>query len=228
MLAGSYGGPVALQFALRHPHRLWGLVLLAAVTRRCIVGQQWQVSEKTLLSRPGMILFDFLHWLLYLWGRIQPLGLMRMFMRRMTVESVSTAEIDRRIGQLKKLPEQVRAVQELFCSMTPMSVQMVGALNDEKQIACLADYPLEDVQVPTLVIHGRDDCVGLGFAGAEWTASRIQGAQLLTVEQCGHFMLAGEFVPRVYSAGAEFLRGGAPQGHTRPLSVCGSVDPVRL
>jgi pimeloyl-ACP methyl ester carboxylesterase len=227
VLAGSYGGPVALQFALRHPHRLWGLVLLAAITRRCTVGQQWPVSEKALLSRPGRALLDFLHWLLYLWGRTQPLGLVRFFMRRMTAPSVSSAEIDRRVARLKEIPDQVRAVQELFCSMTPMSVQMVGSLNDEKQIACLPDYPVEDVRAPTLLIHGRDDCVGPGFAGAEWVAGRIPGAQLFAVEQCGHFMLAGEFVPGVFSFGAEFLRQQAP-GKVDPAPICvATLTPVR-
>ncbi len=217
VFAGSYGGPIALQFALRHPHRLWGLVLLAAITGRCTVGQQWPVSEKALLARPGKALFDFLHWLLYLWGRAQPLGLVHFFMRRMTAPSVSSTEIDRRIGRLKRLPDQVRTVQELFCSMTPISVQMVGSLNDEKQIACLPDYPVEDVRAPTLLIHGRDDCVGPGFASAEWVAGRIPGAQLFAVERCGHFMLAGEFVPDVFSASAEFLRRQAA-GKDDPVS----------
>jgi pimeloyl-ACP methyl ester carboxylesterase len=210
VLAGSYGGPVALQLALRHPQRVWALVLLAAITRRCTVGQQWRMSEKTLLSRPAKIFFDLLHWLLRLWGRLQPLGLLRVFLREMTVPSVSNAEIDRRIGQLIQLPDQVRAVQELFCSMTPMSVLLAGVLNDENQIACLSDYPLQDIRTPTLVIHGRDDCVGLGIAGAERTAATIPGAQLLVVEECGHFLLAGEFVPWVYSACADFLHACAP------------------
>jgi pimeloyl-ACP methyl ester carboxylesterase len=224
VLAGSYGGPVALQFALRHPHRLWGLVLLAAVTRRCVVGQQWPLSEKTLLSLPGRVLFDFLHWLLYLWGRAQPLGLVRFFMQRMTLPSVSSVEIDRRIARLKSLPEQVRAVQELFSSMTPLSVQLAGSLNDEKQIASLPDHAVEEIQVPALLIHGRDDCVGLGFAGAEEVAGKIPGAQLCAVEECGHFMLAGEFVPGVFSLAAEFLHRHAPGKHGLDSLQC--VEPL--
>lgn len=216
VLAGCYGGPVALQFALRHPQRLSGLVLLAAVTRRCTVGQQWPLSEKTLQSWPGRMFFDFLHWLLYLWGRLQPIGLVRFFMRQMTAPSVSDTEIGRRIGRLQSLPDQVRNVQQLFSSMTPLSMQLAGALNDEKQIACLPDYPVEAIVVPTLLIYGRDDCVGPGFAGAKWLAGRIPGAQLLVVEECGHFMLAGEFVPGVFAQAAEFLR--------RPVD--GKDDPI--
>jgi pimeloyl-ACP methyl ester carboxylesterase len=227
VFAGSSGGPVALQFALRHPHRLWALVLLAAITRRCTVGVR-QVTDTNQPSPLKILFFDFRHWLLYLWGRMRPLGLVRMIVRRMTAPSVSAAEIDRRIRELSKLPDQVRAVQELFRSLTPVGAQIVGALNDDEQIACLPDYPLEDVRAPTLLMYGRDDCVGPGFAGAEWTAARIPDAQLLAVERCGHFMLAGEFVPGVYSAAAEFLRRHAPQGPARSLCVCSDVDPVRL
>jgi pimeloyl-ACP methyl ester carboxylesterase len=129
---------------------------------------------------------------------------------------VDDAEIDRRVARLGQLPEQVQVVQRLFCSMAPLSVQMAGCLNDEKQIACLPDYPLEDVRAPTLFVHGRDDCVGPGAAGAEWAAAKIPGAQLFLVEQCGHFMQAGEHVAPVFSTIAEFLRGHAPPELSQP------------
>jgi pimeloyl-ACP methyl ester carboxylesterase len=216
VLAGSYGGPVAVQFALRHRHRLRGLVLLAAITQRCVVGQQWPVSERALLSRSGALLVDFVHWLLYLRARSRPTDVARFFMSRMTAQSVGPAEIDRRIALLSQFPDQVQALQQMFCSMTPMSLQMAGNLNDEKQIAGLPDYPLEDIQEPTLWIQGRDDCVGPGFAGAQSAAGRIPGARFLAVERCGHFMLAGDFLAPVFSAIAEFLHqhSSAPAGFT--------------
>ena len=212
VLAGSYGGPVAVQFALRHPHRLWALVLLAAVLRRSTVGQQWPLSDRALLSRPGGLLIDLLHWLLHLRARYQPLALLRAFTRQMTARSVDDAEIDRRVARLGQFPEQVRTVQGLFCSMMPLSVQMAGCLNDEKQIAGLPDHPLEEVRAPTLFVHGREDCVGPGAAGAEWAAAKVPGARLFLVEQCGHFLQAGEHVAPVFSAIAEFLAGHAPPG----------------
>ncbi|HTU93485.1 MAG TPA: alpha/beta hydrolase [Gemmataceae bacterium] len=210
VLAGSYGGPVAVQFALRHPQRLCALVLLAAITRRCRVGQQWPLSERALLSRPVALFTDFLHWLMYRRARSQPTALVRFFMRRMTVPSVTTTEIDRRIALLAQCPEQIQNLQQQFCSMTPMSLQMIGCLNDEKQIASIPDYPLEEIRAPTLLVHGREDCVGLGIAGAEWAASKIPSARLFAVEQCGHFLLAGKFLPAVFSAIAEFLRRHGP------------------
>ncbi len=223
VLAGSYGGPVAVQFALRYPQRLRALVLLAAITRRCKVGQQWPLSERTLLSGPMTLLTDFFHWLMYRRARSQPMTLVRFFMRRMTLPSVSTAEIDRRIAQLSQYPEQIQSLQQQFCSMTPMSLQMIGCLNDEKQIASLPDYPLEDIQAPTLLVHGREDCVGLGIAGAEWAAAKIPKARLLAVEKCGHFLLAGEFLPAVFSAIAEFLCQHGPPAYALspfPSSKC--------
>lgn len=212
VLAGSYGGPIAVQLALRHPHRVSGLAMLAAITQRSVVGQQWPVSERTLLSRSGALVVDLVHWLLYLRARSRPDELVRFFMCRMTASSVGAAEIDRRIARVNQFPDQVQALQQTFCSMTPMSRQMAGALNDERQIACLPAYPFEEIQTPTLWIHGRDDCVGPGFAGAESAAARIPGARFLPVEQCGHFMLAGDFLDPVFSAISEFLqrRAAAP------------------
>ena len=212
VLAGSYGGPVAVQFALRHRRRLRALVLLAAITQRCRVGQQWPLSERALLSRLGALLTDFLHWLMCLRVRSQPTTLVRFFMRRMTVPSVTDAEIDRRIALLTQYPEQIRTFQHQFCSMTPMSLQMIGCLNDEKQIASLPDFPLEDIQAPTLLVHGREDCVGLGIAGAEWAAAKMPAARLFVIEQCGHFLLAGVSLPTVFCTIAEFLCRHGPGG----------------
>ena len=224
VLAGSYGGPVAVQFALRHPQRLCALVLLAAITRRCEVGQQWPLSERALLSRPVATLTDFLHRLMYRRARSQPTALARFFMRRMTVPSVTDTEIDRRIALLAQYPEQIHNLQQQFCSMTPMSLQMIGCLNDEKQIASLPDYPLEDIRAPTLLVHGREDCVGLGIAGAEWAASKIPNSRLFVVERCGHFLLAGEFLPAVFTAIADFLRR-----HGSPASALSPVpSPMRV
>jgi pimeloyl-ACP methyl ester carboxylesterase len=227
VLAGSYGGPIALQFALRHPHRLWALLLLAAVPRRCTVGQQWPVSERTLLSRPGTWCADLLHFFLYLWARNQPIGLVHFFLSRMTAPSVGAAEINRRATQLRQFPEQVRNLQQMFCSMMPTSLQLAGGLNDEKQIAALPEYPLERIQVPTLLVHGRDDCVGLGAAGAQWAAATIPGAELVLVERCGHFLLAGEFLAPVFSSVAEFLHRHAPPGCDFKPCQCVS-EPLAL
>jgi pimeloyl-ACP methyl ester carboxylesterase len=218
VLAGSYGGPIAIQFALRHPQRLSAVVLLAAITRRCRVGQQWPLSERTLLSRPVALFTDFLHWLMYLRARSQPTALVRFFMRRMTVPSVPDAEIERRIALLAQYPEQIQTLQHQFCSMTPLSLQMIGCLNDEKQIACLPEYLLDDIQAPTLMVHGREDCVGLGIAGAEWAAGKMPRARLLVVEQCGHFVLAGSHLPSMFSAIAEFLCRQGPGDALTPAA----------
>jgi pimeloyl-ACP methyl ester carboxylesterase len=227
VLAGSYGGPVAVQLALRHPHRLWALVLLAAILRRCTVGQQWPLSDRNMLSWRGGLLMDLIHWLLCWRARSQPLALIRAFTRQMTARSVDDAEIARRVARLGLFPEQVRAVQALFCSMMPLSVQMAGCLNDEKQIAALPDYPLEEVRAPTLFVHGRDDCVGSGAAGAEWAAARVPGARLFLVEQCGHFMQAGEHVAPAFSAIAEFLWEHAPpRGGIDTAAVEACQEPV--
>ncbi len=56
-------------------------------------------------------------------------------------------------------------------------------------------YPLEDLSVPTLVMHARDDPLA-SYAAAEQAAERIPGAVLVGLESGGHLGLGQEEVTR--------------------------------
>lgn len=49
-------------------------------------------------------------------------------------------------------------------------------------------YPLEDITVPTLLIHGKDDPL-VSYQAAQRAVARIPGARLVSLESGGHLML---------------------------------------
>ena len=71
-------------------------------------------------------------------------------------------------------------------------------------------YPLEEINLPVLIINAVDDPLTL-YRNAQSAAERIPGAKLVTIENGGHMLLGNE--ERVRSEIGAFLDEYAP---TRP------------
>jgi len=81
----------------------------------------------------------------------------------------------------------------------------VGFENDMKLYDVLTPYPLQQMTVPTFILHGTED-MDVPYASAELLAREISGAKLLSIEGGGHL----SFIPekeRVMPALREFLLG---------------------
>ena len=92
--------------------------------------------------------------------------------------------------------EQARVAAELADSIFPVGPRAKGAAFDAfVSNPDVNSYPLEDLQVPTLVMHARDDPLA-SYAAAEQAAERIPGAVLLSFESGGHLGLGQEEVTR--------------------------------
>jgi pimeloyl-ACP methyl ester carboxylesterase len=63
---------------------------------------------------------------------------------------------------------------------------------------------LSHIQVPTLVIHARDDML-VSFEHAEFNATNIPGAQLIPMEQGGHLVLVMKMNAQAVEKVREFL-----------------------
>jgi pimeloyl-ACP methyl ester carboxylesterase len=75
-------------------------------------------------------------------------------------------------------------------SMNPISLRRNGIYHDRATLAVLPDtrYPLERIDVPTLVVHAADD--GLQpFRHGVNTARRVPGAKFLSYETGGHMLI---------------------------------------
>lgn len=183
----SGGGPAAIQFALRHPERCWGLVLVSALTRK--PGPLPPIMNALVQAQDFSMRFDLPWWLLWRSG-LKVLMVMNGADPRLAAEAVQD-------------PEKLDALQKIYRPIATASLRLSGARIDERQIRRLPHYLLGDISVPTLVVHSPTDALA-SYPQAALTAREIPGAALLKLKNGGHVcfvMRKEQFVPRV----SEFL-----------------------
>jgi pimeloyl-ACP methyl ester carboxylesterase len=169
VVAFSDGGPSGLQFALRHPERCEALVMISAKSQTPPPDSLLQglVFESVFRS-------DYLFWLITEYAR--------PFLLAMFGVSGEVQE------QIPTHPRQLAS--EVVDSMNPISLREDGIYHDRDTLTVLPqdEFRLEQITVPTLVVHAVDD--GLqSYGHGENTASRVPDAELLSYEQGGHLLL---------------------------------------
>lgn len=158
----SAGGPSAIQFALRHPKRCWGLVLLSAINAPLP-----DLPSNVELIRKLAPYGDFPIWAII----NSPFALDGM--GEPTKSQVSSD------------PEKTAFIKAMMKTIYPMSVRNEGLFNDLHKIQALENLPLEDIKTPTLVMHGDSDKV-VPYTQGVSSAERIPGAELVTLENGDH------------------------------------------
>ncbi len=223
VMGTSGGGPTALQFALRHPDRVWGLVLQSAVTQQFIEPRR---STHSLLgwvvfSRSGKWLVDLGAWGIALLARCWPGFLVRTFFN--ASDDLDPGKARERRAYVLKHPEQLAFFRRLVLSGLPLSVRQAGIWNDLQQYAQLPVYPLEQIRCPTLVIHGRADG-NVPFAHAEFVAHGVSNVELHAIEDCGHLIWVGPDAGKTREKVLAFLRRHEPD-HSPDSEVMG-LQPI--
>jgi pimeloyl-ACP methyl ester carboxylesterase len=165
----SGGGASALQFALCHPERCRGLVMISAVSRPVP-----PLPRFLRVIYPLMLKSDFIPWLLY---NIAPQTVFQ-------ANGVSRGVLAR----IKQDQEKMGFLDALYQTTFPSTLRRDGMLTDMEQMTRFPEYPLERITTPTLVIHATDDPI-IPFASGEFSAS-IPNAQFLRLEDGGHFVCA--------------------------------------
>ena len=192
IIAESGGGLSAIPFVLRHPERCRALVLLSANTRRPVKSSQ-ETSHDLLVRLLGSDLGDFGQWGYFNLLKRKPDWFM------WPIESDPGLRC-----RLLDDPLKWDLFLDLFNSIAPLSHRMDGALQDAQILATYADYPLQDITCPTLVVHGSADW-GVPVVEAEQTALIIPQAEFIRVEGADHWVLIthrDELLPKVI----EFLK----------------------
>ena len=163
----SAGGPSSLQFALRHPQRCEALVMLSAVSIKVPV----PISKDPAIFK-SIFQSEFITWLLI---RLLSPALLALFGVPFGVRS--------------RLSTEERAfVREFMDTLMPVNCRYEGTLNDLDHIQDLDRYPIEQILVPTLVVHAADDSLVVP-RHAHFTAGTIPGARLFEVPSGGHILL---------------------------------------
>ena len=201
ILGASGGGPIALHFALRHPDRLWALILMAAVSNEYSVTQEQMdsVLARIFLSDSGA---DFGVWIYdILTRRSTSLSLKEALKETMIVDSEARNSY---VKTVMDTPEQVDWYKRFVRTTCPMSPRIIGLNNDIKLLQQVSFTNLEDIKCPTLVIHGTVDG-DVSFSNAEFSASSIPNAKLYSIENIGHLVWLGEHVPEMNSELVRFF-----------------------
>jgi pimeloyl-ACP methyl ester carboxylesterase len=179
IIAISGGGPSALQFALRHPDRCSGLVLIAA-NADVNAGQSNDEKTNRIWLPPAMIsklLFsDFTSWLIVRTAQIMP----RVYLKPMLGADYVELVIDN--------PERVNYFTEFMNSMALFSERRAGAFNDGEQYLNYTGYPLENITIPTLILHGTEDQY-VTSAEQIQLDDILPNSEYIEIEGGTHFML---------------------------------------
>lgn len=152
----SGGGPSALQFALRHPDRCRGLAMIGGIAQRSCKYERAQ-------ALPG-------------WKRL----LMELVEHLLVSDPFLFS-----ILPFTRFLHKGNAVAGMLCSGTLYHLRATGYENDMAQFTAMADYPLEQITVPTLVVHGTKD-EDVPFADAELLIQKMSGATLLALDGGDH------------------------------------------
>jgi pimeloyl-ACP methyl ester carboxylesterase len=194
----SAGGPTALQFAVRHPDRVVGLVLFSAVT----------AAPET---PPGRLVEAmFANRLTFgLMARLTAIDALERSRTRRFVRSLSTysrKEIREEVERLLADPTLREQLQSLFPeSRAAWREAVAGAGNDIHQTGTMGPLPFGDVRCPTLVVHGTADGSPATFAGAEAAARAIPGATLYPVPGGWHMLAASPQARAMETTIADFV-----------------------
>ena len=164
LLGISRAGPVAIAYATRHPDRVSKLVLYGTYVQGRIA--RATDDEQVRLHRAQVELARLG------WGRDEP-----------TFRQVFTSQF---------MPEASRELWDAFNELQRRTVSAenaalileVGASVDVREEAA-------ELQVPTLVLHARDDRRA-PFEQGRLAASLIPGSRFVALESCNHILLADE------------------------------------
>ncbi len=193
IMAISGGGPSAIHFALRHRDRCWGLVLISTCAGK--------------VDTPVPISFKLMK-MLVRWPAFVTLMKRRTEkdLERALRRSISDPTIRARtVADPQVRPSIEEAIAGVFDRIT---LRLPGTDNDIG-ITRTTTYPLEQIAVPVLVVHGTEDRLVPFTQHGKLLAARIPGAQLLTVEG-GEHMAIFTHHNEVRTRVTRFLRDLAP------------------
>jgi 2-hydroxy-6-oxonona-2,4-dienedioate hydrolase len=161
----SMGGPSSLLFALRYPQRTNSLVMISAASHAI------PPRPAILATVFNVFLNDFVFWSMV---RLSPEGLL--------VALGVPLEVQKQLS-----PQEVAQLHAFLESIVPMGARRNGQLLEQHMSEYDADQ-IHQIQVPTLILHARDDTL-VSFEQGEFTAKNVPGAQFIPIEKGGHLAL---------------------------------------
>jgi pimeloyl-ACP methyl ester carboxylesterase len=175
VVAVSAGGPSALHFALRHPDRCSGVVLIS-----CCTGTL-DVPEQVRTRLPMMRLI----------ARLPPLVALLRWAALRNPEKSARRSIRDPALRAKTLADPVAGtmLRELQASVfTRMAERLPGTLSDTAYFGAMEPIDVSALSPPLLAIHGTSDTV-VPFAHASRVANEAPRGELTAIEAGEHVSL---------------------------------------
>ena len=171
ILAMSGGVPPALKFAEMFPDRTDRMVLLSSAP---FTPFSPDVEERPIPTWAYSVLLgnDAIYWAL---TKVAPGQLRSAFDARPDLLEGSTRE-------------ELWFVDQLVDGFLPASARLRGVENEGAAVDPNAEYQLEAIRAPTLIVHANDDSLN-PFAVAEELERRIPGARFIALDSGGHLLL---------------------------------------
>src|SRR3954453_23011962 len=158
IVGASMGGMVAQHVALTHPDRVLSLTSIMSTTGHRLVGQPKLAVIPLFLSKPS--------------------GGKEEYIER-------AVKLFRAVGAKNGFDEEY--VREGAAVAWERGINMAGTGRQLAAVTAAGNrtHRLKRINVPTLVIHGKDDRL-IGPSGGKATARAIPGARLLLLDDMGH------------------------------------------
>ncbi len=164
VLAISAGTSPAVQLALRHPHRVDHLIICSGSFPGSQTAEAPPSWAKLFYNDPAM-------WIL---------------------KTFAPSAMARLMGVPRGFPRNAddeRTISRTVDSVFPVGPRVAGAVHDAFiSNPEINDYPLEELGVPTLLIHAKDDPL-TPYGSAVTAAARIPGSTVVTLDSGGHLQL---------------------------------------
>lgn len=169
VVAGSAGGPSALQFVHEYPDRCSALILFSARSMFQAPGdkEMFYVNIIHLIQQS-----DFAYWLFAKFFQSVILELMGI-----------PTEVYKSFT-----PEQKELAQEMLDMMHPMSQRYKGTIHDGEMVL-LDSVSMSEISAPILIIHSKDDAL-VSYEHAEYVHKNIKQSKLILFDTGGHVMLS--------------------------------------
>jgi 2-hydroxy-6-oxonona-2,4-dienedioate hydrolase len=172
VVALSHGGPSALLFAVLHPERVSSLTLISCGVASSGAQEQVQANQKGDMLMT-IYRYDPLYWAITKLFKKQ-------FMELMGANEAVIAGLN---------PGQRELVDQIIDYMNPVSLRSAGVAFDNK--ATMPNERIAEVRAPTLILHATDDTLQL-YHNAQFAASTIPGARLVSFQRGGHLLMIVE------------------------------------
>jgi pimeloyl-ACP methyl ester carboxylesterase len=175
VLALSAGGPSALHFAMYYPERVAGLIMLSAIS----------LTDSVFDTRANFFT-----------------SLYKSDLRLKIVSSLFKRELLKKYGLNKSTlsglsEDQRKTANRYLKNMLPAKPRYEGVVYDSRQGVSPNQWEIENITIPTLIIHAKDDQL-IPYMHAQHTHDSIANSSILEFNSGGHgiFLLEKEKIAR--------------------------------